>query len=89
MAMADGKRLCGYKMGLTSRAKQRDVNVFDPIRGYLLADMEVEKGGLLNTSTRIIHGWNRKSPSCFGSHFGDRTSPFVKFRPRWLWSCRR
>lgn len=53
MAIADGKRLCGYKMGLTSRAKQRDVNVFEPIRGYLLSDMEVEKGGTLDTSMRI------------------------------------
>ena len=53
MAMADGKRLCGYKMGLTSRAKQRDVGVYDPIKGYLLAEMEVEKGGTVDMSSRI------------------------------------
>lgn len=39
--LASGKSPCGYKMGLTSRAKQIDVNVFEPIRGYLLRDMEI------------------------------------------------
>jgi len=51
--LKSGQRLCGYKMGLTSRAKQRDVNVFEPIRGYLLSSMEVMKGEPVETGTRI------------------------------------
>jgi len=46
-------KLAGYKMGLTSRAKQRDVNVHESIRGFLLESMEVAKGGTVSTSTRI------------------------------------
>jgi len=34
-----GKTLVGYKMGLTSKAKQADVGVDAPIRGYLLKEM--------------------------------------------------
>lgn len=52
-ALAKGQRVAGYKMGLTSRAKQRDVNVFEPIRGFLLSTMETIKGGQVDTSTRI------------------------------------
>ena len=48
-----GESLSGYKMGLTSRAKQRDVNVFEPIRGYLLASMALESGDTLETAKRI------------------------------------
>lgn len=51
--LAGGDKLSGYKMGLTSLAKQRDVNVFEPIRGYLLASMEVEPGALVTTQGRI------------------------------------
>ncbi len=53
IALGSGEKLCGYKMGLTSRAKQRDVKVFEPIRGYLLASMEVAKGSPVETSGRI------------------------------------
>ena len=48
-----GEILCGYKMGLTSRAKQRDVNVFEPIRGYLLRSYEVLRGEPVRTGGRI------------------------------------
>ncbi len=51
--LAAGDELSGYKMGLTSLAKQRDVNVFEPIRGYLLASMEVEPGASVTTQGRI------------------------------------
>lgn len=53
LALGRGEKLAGYKMGLTSRAKQRDVNVFESIRGYLLASMEIAKGAPVDTSTRI------------------------------------
>lgn len=51
--LAAGDHLSGYKMGLTSLAKQRDVKVFEPIRGYLLASMEVEPGAAVSTAGRI------------------------------------
>ncbi len=51
--LATGKRIAGYKMGLTSKAKQRDVNVFESIHGYLTSDMEIFPGQTLTASTRI------------------------------------
>lgn len=53
MRLAEGERMCGYKMGLTSRAKQRDVQVFEPIRGYLLQSMEIGLGQPIETAGRI------------------------------------
>ena len=53
MALGSGDKLVGYKMGLTSKAKQRDVNVFEPIRGYLLSSFELQKGSTLSLSNRI------------------------------------
>lgn len=49
-----GRRLAGYKMGLTSRAKQADVGVGEPIRGYLLADGEMLPGETL-ARDRYLH----------------------------------
>lgn len=48
-----GKKVAGYKMGLTSKAKQRDVNVFAPIAGYLTTDLEIALGDPLETASRI------------------------------------
>lgn len=53
-ALSRGEHLAGYKMGLTSRAKQRDVQVFEPIHGYLLKSFEIEKNGTF-TMERKIH----------------------------------
>jgi 2-oxo-3-hexenedioate decarboxylase len=53
LALAGGETVCGYKMGLTSRAKQRDVQVFETIHGYLLRSMEVLPGQTVATATRI------------------------------------
>lgn len=50
----EGAVLSGYKMGLTSLAKQRDVNVHEPIRGYLLKEMEVGLGEQL-AFEKLIH----------------------------------
>jgi len=54
MAKDAGAVPCGYKMGLTSRAKQNDVQVFEPIHGFLLSEMEIENGGEVNTQS-LIH----------------------------------
>lgn len=53
LCLAEGDVLCGYKMGLTSRAKQRDVNVHESIHGYLLERMEIPKNGLVSTMDRL------------------------------------
>lgn len=52
-ALARGESLCGYKMGLTSKAKQRDVQVFEPIHGYLLKNFEMEKNQTFKIEKKI------------------------------------
>jgi 2-oxo-3-hexenedioate decarboxylase len=52
-AVASGDSICGYKMGLTSKAKQRDVQVFEPIRGFLRGSFEIPKNGTLDMKKRI------------------------------------
>lgn len=52
-ALAAGESLSGYKMGLTSKAKQKDVNVFEPIHGFLLRSMEISPNGKVSLATRI------------------------------------
>ncbi|MDQ0190279.1 2-keto-4-pentenoate hydratase [Alicyclobacillus cycloheptanicus] len=49
-ALRSGDRLAGWKMGLTSKAKQVSVGVNEPIYGRLLASMELSK------STVHLHG---------------------------------
>jgi 2-oxo-3-hexenedioate decarboxylase len=53
-AVGAGDKLCGYKMGLTSQAKQKDVGVSEPIRGFLLKSTEITKGAPLKRD-RYIH----------------------------------
>ncbi|HWP63302.1 MAG TPA: fumarylacetoacetate hydrolase family protein [Candidatus Binatia bacterium] len=42
--LADGARLVGAKLGLTSRAKQLEMNVHEPIAGWLTDRMVLEPG---------------------------------------------
>lgn len=53
LAQTAGEKLAGYKMGLTSKAKQRDVNVFEPIHGYILKSFELPKNGIIKMVERI------------------------------------
>lgn len=53
LAQEAGEQLAGYKMGLTSKAKQRDVNVFEPIHGYILKSFEISKGEIVEMQKRI------------------------------------
>jgi len=53
LAQTVGEKLAGYKMGLTSKAKQRDVNVFEPIHGYILKSFEIPKNGIIKMAERI------------------------------------
>jgi 2-oxo-3-hexenedioate decarboxylase len=49
-----GDRLVGLKMGLTSRAKQAQMGVAEPIWGRLTAGMRVPDGGTVDVR-RLIH----------------------------------
>lgn len=49
-----GRRVVGLKMGLTSRAKMKQVNVDEPIRGVLVEGMEVPDGAAIESSG-LIH----------------------------------
>lgn len=52
--LARGEKLVGAKMGLTSRAKMAQVNVDQPIFGFLTDAMQVLDGGFLALG-RLIH----------------------------------
>lgn len=52
--LAQGEQQVGYKMGLTSRAKQKDVGVEEPICGYLLKSMVRAQDGKLRIGA-LIH----------------------------------
>jgi 2-oxo-3-hexenedioate decarboxylase len=49
-----GARLVGYKAGLTSHAKMRQMNVDTPVFGYLVDVFSLEDGGVCRTS-ELIH----------------------------------
>ena len=49
-----GERVVGMKMGLTSRAKMRQMGVDTPIYGHLTDRMQVEDGGVIPVS-RLCH----------------------------------
>ncbi len=48
-----GERVVGAKLGLTSRAKQRDVGIDEPIHGWLTDAMAIEPGSVLEVSTLV------------------------------------
>lgn len=49
--LADGARLVGAKLGLTSRAKQVEMNVHEPIAGWLTDRMVLEPGEPLEVAS--------------------------------------
>lgn len=51
--LAQGKKIIGKKVGLTSDAMQRMLNVNEPDYGHLFDDMQIEDGGNVNVSTMI------------------------------------
>lgn len=51
--MTDGRRIIGYKLGLTSREKMMQMGVESPIHGVLFDDMYLEDGAI--HYDRLIH----------------------------------
>ncbi|ATE65989.1 2-keto-4-pentenoate hydratase [Rhizorhabdus dicambivorans] len=51
--LADGRRLVGRKIGLTSKAVQTQLGVGQPDFGALFADMEIPDGGTLDPARAI------------------------------------
>lgn len=51
--LAEGKRIIGPKMGLTSKAKMKQMNVNEPIYGYVFDYMQIENGGKLRMKDQI------------------------------------
>lgn len=51
--LEEGKQIVGPKMGITSEAKMRQMNVDDPIYGYVFDDMLVDDGGVVHIDDYI------------------------------------
>jgi 2-oxo-3-hexenedioate decarboxylase len=51
---SSGHRIVGPKMGLTSQAKMKQMNVVEPIYGYIFDYMQVPNGGTISLS-ELIH----------------------------------
>lgn len=45
MKLAEGRKIVGPKMGLTSHAKMKQMGINEPIYGYVFDDMLIENGG--------------------------------------------
>lgn len=54
MKLAQGLSIVGPKMGLTSRAKMKQMNVEEPIYGYIFDNMVVQEGSTISL-TDFIH----------------------------------
>jgi 2-keto-4-pentenoate hydratase len=71
-AIAQGRFLTGYKVGLTSRSAQKHFNVFEPDFGHLFADMAWRDEAAEDLSTLIqprigfSRASRRRSLSCSG-----------------------
>lgn len=51
--IASGERQVGWKMGLTSEAKRRQMNLDSPLYGFLLAPMQIASGGTFSMRGHI------------------------------------
>jgi 2-oxo-3-hexenedioate decarboxylase len=50
----EGHQILGPKMGLTSQAKMKQMNVEEPIYGYLMDNMQINNGGTVSLG-ELIH----------------------------------
>jgi 2-keto-4-pentenoate hydratase len=69
---SDGERVIGAKLGLTSRAKQQEMGIADPIRGWLTDRMALEPGEALLTGSL---GQPRAEPEIAFTIARDLASP--------------
>ena len=53
LRLGRGEHLCGYKMGFTSEAKRKQMNLGAPICGVLTAEMALGDGGLVPAASGI------------------------------------
>lgn len=89
LRQARGETLIGVKLGLTSRAKQRRMNVDSPLTAWLTDAMVLPAGSPLRWTASSIHAWNRRSSS---SSAGTSPAPVSRPRPHcapWTWSWGR
>jgi 2-oxo-3-hexenedioate decarboxylase len=70
----DGEPLAGWKLGVTSRAKQRQVGISEPTFGFLRAQDALDLGAPLDTSA-LIHP--RAEPEIVFTMGADLTGPHV------------
>jgi 2-oxo-3-hexenedioate decarboxylase len=53
LRLADGEKVIGYKMGLTSKAKMEQMGLHTPIFGVLTDAMEVQSGAVFDLKNKI------------------------------------
>ena len=64
----DGNSIIGPKMGLTSRAKMKQMNVEEPIYGYIFEDMIVPNGGSIRMNELIHPKVEAEIALCWGGY---------------------
>jgi len=77
--LASGERLVGAKVGLTSRAKQQEMGINEPVYGWLTDAMALEADSSLRLSTLIHPGWNPRSYSSWVRHWPGPGSAFMTY----------
>ena len=64
MKIAEGRKLKGHKIGLTSKAMQRSSNIAEPDYGRLLDDMFFEAGSTFPSAGSSCRASRSSWPSC-------------------------
>jgi len=83
-----GARVAGYKAGLTSHAKMKQMGVTDPVFGFLVDEFTVPDGGEVKVG-ELIHpkveprSASSRAPSSLGPAAASPTCS-----PRATWCCR-
>jgi len=72
--LADGDRVAGYKLGLTSAPMQRMFGVDSPDFAPVLASHLHPDGAEVPRLPLFIPGWRQKSPSCSARTWPDPTA---------------
>ena len=88
--VAEGARVVGHKVGLSSLAMQQMMGVDEPDYGHLLDEMQVfeDVPGQVR-QVPATRGWRSKSDSSWPTTCRARTAPKTTCWPRPRRSCRR